>query len=152
MPRHPSRARRLRCRSVAPRPRWLSAFLVLLNGDGARSPSRRLAGNLVLPGDNLYQNEPLRVLTGNILRSGRLPAWDPFIWSGTPLLAGWNAGAMFPGTWLFASCRPGSAWTVNLALAYAVCSTGVHLLLRRIGVWTDPAPCSARWCSPTPGS
>jgi hypothetical protein len=98
-----------------------------------------LNGTLVLPGDDLFQNEPLRVLTGSILRSGRLPAWDPLIWSGTPLLAGWNAGAMFPGTWLFAAVPTGLAWTVNLALAYAVCSTGAHLLLRRIGVGPIPA-------------
>jgi hypothetical protein len=91
-------------------------------------------GSLVLPGDDLFQNEPLRVLTGTILRSGRLPAWDPLIWSGTPLLAGWNAGAMFPGTWLFAIVPSGLAWTVNLALTYVVCSTGAHILLRRIGL------------------
>ena len=62
-----------------------------------------LVGRPLFPGsgtaDNLTQNYPLRVLAGELLRHGRLPLWDPYIWSGTPLLAGWNAGALYPGTW-----------------------------------------------------
>jgi hypothetical protein len=96
-------------------------------------------GSLVLPGDDLFQNEPLRALTGSIIRSGRLPAWDPLIWSGTPLLAGWNAGSMFPGTWLFAIVPAGLAWTANLALAYAMSSTGVYLLGRSLRIRTPAA-------------
>jgi hypothetical protein len=52
-----------------------------------------LLGHPVLPGDDLTQNFPLRVLAGQEIRSGQLPLYDPYIWSGAPLLAGWNAGA-----------------------------------------------------------
>ena len=57
-----------------------------------------LAGRPLMAGDNLTQNFPLRVLSGELLRHGRLPLWNPDIWSGAPLLAGWNAAAMYPGT------------------------------------------------------
>ena len=78
-----------------------------------------LVGRPLFPGsgtaDNLTQNYPLRVLSGELLRHGRLPLWDPYIWSGTPLLAGWNAGSLYPGTWLFAILPAGAAWTINVA-------------------------------------
>ena len=61
-----------------------------------------LLGHTILPGDDLGQNFPLRVLAGREIRGGHLPLYDPYIWSGAPLLAGWNAGAAYPFTWLFA--------------------------------------------------
>jgi hypothetical protein len=126
------RARRVASAVVARPDSTAIAFLVVIATVLFTAPV--FNGSLVLPGDDLFQNEPLRVLTGSIIRSGRLPAWDPLIWSGTPLLAGWNAGSMFPGTWLFAIAPVGFAWTANLVIAYATCSTGTYLLLRRIGV------------------
>src|SRR5208283_5728772 len=45
-----------------------------------------LVGRPLFPGsgtaDNLTQNYPLRVLSGELLRHGHLPLWDPYIWSG----------------------------------------------------------------------
>ncbi|HKH87722.1 MAG TPA: hypothetical protein VKA05_02820, partial [Acidimicrobiales bacterium] len=111
--------------------RWALAILValpvLLNVPWA------LAGHPVLDGDNLTQNYPLRVLVGQLLAHGRLPLWDPGIWSGVPLLAGWNAGAVFPGTWLFAVLPGVAAYEVNIVLAGIVSGVGFHLFLRRQG-------------------
>ena len=55
-----------------------------------------LLGHAVLPGDDLTQNFPLRVLAGREIRAGHMPLFDPYIWSGAPLLAGWNAAAAYP--------------------------------------------------------
>ena len=111
--------------------RWAIAVLVaiplVLNVPFA------LASNPVLNGDNLTQNYPLRVLVGQLIAHGRLPLWDPAIWSGVPLLAGWNAGAMFPGTWLFAFMPPVAAYEVNVVGLGVVCGVGLHLFLRRQG-------------------
>ena len=93
-----------------------------------------LAGHPVIPGDDLVQNEPLRVLAGQIIGSGRIPAWDPLLWSGTPLLAGWNAGAMFPATMLFAILPAIPAWVLNYALVPALGASGYYLFLRRLDV------------------
>lgn len=92
-----------------------------------------LAGHPVLDGDNLTQNYPLRVLAGQLIAHGRLPLWDPGIWSGVPLLAGWNAGAMFPGTWLFAILPGVAAYELNVVAAGVACGVGFHLFLRRSG-------------------
>ena len=83
-----------------------------------------------MPGDDYYQNYPLRVLAGDLIGSGHVPLWNSMIWSGTPLLAGFNAGALYPGTFLFAFLDPILAWVLNEIVVYAVCATGVYLLLR----------------------
>jgi hypothetical protein len=95
-----------------------------------------MLGHPVTPGDDLTQNLPLRELVGRDLRAGQLPVYDPYIWSGAPLLAGWNAGAAYPLTWLFAVLPGSAAWSVNLAAAAAVAATGMFAFLRasRLGV------------------
>lgn len=89
-----------------------------------------LAGHPLIQGDNLTQNFPLRSLTGEELAAGHLPSWNSLIWSGTPLLAGWNAGSMFPGTWLFAVLPHLVAWCLNALVAPIAAATGTFVFLR----------------------
>jgi hypothetical protein len=92
--------------------------------------------NLLLSGDNLLQNYPLRVLVGNDLRHGSLPLWDPFIWSGTPLLAGLNSGAFYPTTLLFAVLSSHAAWVVGQIFVFSAIGVGTVLLFRSCGIST----------------
>ncbi len=87
---------------------------------------------LTLHGDDLIQNYPLRILVGKILRSGHLPLWNAYIWSGTPLLAGFNAGAAYPLTWLFSIIPAPWAWTFSMAVTYAVAATGFYAFMRAL--------------------
>jgi hypothetical protein len=91
-----------------------------------------LLGHAVLPGDDITQNFPLRVFAGSQIRAGQLPLYDPYIWSGAPLLAGWNAGAAYPLTWLFAILPGIAAWTVNLIVTWAVAGLGMFCFLRAL--------------------
>lgn len=95
-----------------------------------------VVGHPVVPGDDLTQNLPLRELVGRDLRSGHLPIFDPYLWGGAPLLAGWNAGAAYPLTWLFALLPGIAAWTVNLVAAAAAAALGSYGFLRasRLGI------------------
>ncbi len=86
-----------------------------------------------LAGDNLIQNYPLRVLVGRDLRHGHLPLWDPYLWSGAPLLAGFNAGAAYPMTWLFSVVPAALAWAANQAAVEIVAAAGMLVLLRCLG-------------------
>jgi len=86
-----------------------------------------------LVGDNLIQNFPLRVLVGIDLRHGHLPLWDPYLWSGAPLLAGFNAGAAYPTTVLFALVPGTLAWVLNQVAVEMVAAAGVLALLRVLG-------------------
>ncbi|HXA30913.1 MAG TPA: hypothetical protein VNV87_01540, partial [Acidimicrobiales bacterium] len=90
-----------------------------------------LYGQVFLDGDNLIQNYPLRVLVGQDLIHGHLPLLNPYIFSGTPLLGGFNAGGAYPLTWLFAILPDNLAWTLNLIAAYEVAVVGMYLFLRR---------------------
>jgi hypothetical protein len=89
-----------------------------------------LAGHPVVPGDDLTQNYPLRVLAGWQLGHGHLPVFDPYIWSGAPLLAGWNAGAAYPLTALFAVLPGSAAWTLNLVVTWWTAGLGTFAFLR----------------------
>ncbi len=100
-------------------------------------------GHPVWPGDDATQNFPLRVLVGHQLRSGHLPIYDPAIWSGTPLLAGWNAGAAYPFTWVFAVLPAVGAWTVNLLATSWVAGLGLYAFLRANRLGPLPAALGA---------
>src|SRR5215813_10220760 len=91
-----------------------------------------LLGHPVLPGDDLTQNFPLRVLAGRVIRSGQLPLYNPYIWSGAPLLPGWNAGAAYPLTLLFAVLPGVGAWALNMIITWAVAGVGMFAFLRAL--------------------
>ncbi len=87
-------------------------------------------GHPILRNSNLIQNFPLRVLVGSDLAHGHLPLWDPYIWSGTPLLAGFNAGAAYPLTWLFTVLPRDLAWVINQGSGQAIGACGLLVLSR----------------------
>jgi hypothetical protein len=93
-----------------------------------------LAGHPVLVGDNLIQNYPLRVLTGEQLRAGHLPLWNPLAFSGTPLLGALNSGSYYPATFLFVVLPNMVAWVLNLVLCYVSAGVGIYLLARWLGL------------------
>ena len=92
-----------------------------------------LFGAPALSGDNLIQNFP-GAFSGELLRQGQLPLWNPFIWSGSPLLGGMNAGSFFPGTFLFVGLPPIGAWVLNMTAIYWVAGLGTFWLLREYGM------------------
>jgi hypothetical protein len=91
-----------------------------------------LLGHAVVPGDDMTQNFPLRELAGSQLRGGRLPLYDPWIWSGAPLLGGWNAAAAYPLTWLFAILPGTAAWTAGLIVTWETAGLGMFCFLRAL--------------------
>lgn len=89
-----------------------------------------MLGHPVLPGDDGSQNFPMRVLVGEQLRAGHLPLLDQRIWSGAPLLGGWNAGAAYPFTWLFVVLPGTVAWVIGQMLVPWAAAGGLYGLLR----------------------
>jgi hypothetical protein len=98
-----------------------------------------LLGHPVLPGDDLTQNFPLRVLAGQQIRHGQLPLFDPYTWSGAPLLGDWNAGAAYPLTLLFAVLPPAGAWTLGMIVTWAVAGVGLFGFLRALRLASLPS-------------
>jgi hypothetical protein len=98
-----------------------------------------LLGHAVLPGDDLTQNFPLRVLAGRQIHAGQLPLYDPYIWGGAPLLASWNAAAAYPLTFLFAVLPGTAAWTLNMIVTWAVAGLGMFFFLRALRLGSLPS-------------
>ena len=84
--------------------------------------------------DNLIQNFPLRVLSGQQIAHGHLPLWNPLSFSGTPLLGSMNAGSLFPLTIPFAFLPGVLVWTINLMACYWAAAIGVFLVARYFGI------------------
>ena len=95
-----------------------------------------LAGYPLLTGDDLAQSYPLSVLSGQFIAHGHLPVYDPYLWSGAPLLAGGNAHALLPTTLLFAFLPHLTAWVLAEALTLGAGAIGGFVLLRRNGCRT----------------
>src|ERR1044072_4032489 len=58
-------------------------------------------GLIVSPDDGILQNVPFRVVAAQIVRSGHLPIWNPYIFSGMPLLGAAQGGILFPLNWFY---------------------------------------------------
>lgn len=95
-----------------------------------------LLGHPAIDGDNLIQNFPLRVLSGQQIASGHLPLFNPLANSGTPLLGGLNAGALYPLTVIFAFVPAIAGWIINCIAVYVIAATGMFALLRWHGLRT----------------
>jgi hypothetical protein len=95
-----------------------------------------LLGHPAIEGDNLIQNFPLRVLSGQQIASGHLPLFNPLADAGTPLLGGLNAGALYPLTVIFAFVPAIAAWIFNCVAVYVIAASGMFALLRWHGLRT----------------
>src|SRR5712691_8447282 len=93
-----------------------------------------LLDHLVLgPDDGMLFNVPLRVATAQIIKSGHLPLWNPYIFGGMPLLAAAQGGVLFPLNWFYLVLSPAVATDLMVISAYMVAALGAYLYARRTG-------------------
>jgi hypothetical protein len=95
-----------------------------------------ITGRLVISGDNLQQNYPLRVLVGSMFRHGELPFWNSYIFSGTPLMAGFNAGAFYPLIAFFIALPDRAAWLATEVFVFSAVAVGMYVFLRALKLRT----------------
>jgi hypothetical protein len=124
-------------RPLARSDRWALAWLFIIPTLLFVLPA--LFGRPSIDADNVIQNFPLRVLVGQQLASGHLPLLNPLAFSGTPLLGGLNAGALYPLTLIFAFVPAIGAWVINMIAVYLTAAVGVFVLLRWHGLRTLPS-------------
>ncbi len=84
-------------------------------------------GAVLCPGDGILQNVPLRVLAANIIKAGNLPLWNPYIFSGMPLLGAAQGGILFPLNWFYLALPPATATNVMVVSTYMVAALGAYL-------------------------
>lgn len=80
---------------------------------------------------NLY---PLKSLAISLLKSGRWPLWNPYIFSGTPLLANFQTSIFYPFNFLYFFLPFLDAWTVVILLQPFLAGLFMYLFLRSIKI------------------
>ena len=96
--------------------------------------ARLLFTNRVLAtGDILLYFYPYRAYAASVLRSGHIPFWNPYIFTGAPFLANPQAAVLYPLHWplLWLDVTKQIAWSA--ALHAWLLAFGGYLLMRRLG-------------------
>lgn len=98
----------------------------------AHSPAW-LEGRLLGPGDGAALHYPLRAEAWAAFRRGELPAWNPWIFSGTPLLPAYRPGALHPVMPALALLPPFVAFQALVLVSLGMAGALTYLYLRRLG-------------------
>lgn len=109
----------------------LSLLLLLALPALAHAPAW-LEGRLLGSGDAAALHYPLRAAAWQAWRAGDLPAWNPWTFSGMPLLASYRAGALYPPALLLAPLPPFWAFQLLVLASLGAAGALTALYLRRL--------------------
>ena len=110
----------------------LAAFVLALY-------ARLLFTNRVMAtGDILYYFYPYRDYVAEVLRSGRIPFWNPYLFLGAPLLANPQAAVLYPLHWPLIALPVTQQIAWSLAIHSWLLGYGGYWLLRRWGYGAGP--------------
>ncbi|MBX7184231.1 MAG: YfhO family protein [Vicinamibacteria bacterium] len=96
-------------------------------GDGSRVHNQDLS-------DSILYYLPVREYGASSIRQGRLPLWNPYLFSGTPFLANGESGLLSPLNVFFLVARAPKAFGYSAALQLLLAGAFMFLLLRRMGL------------------
>lgn len=84
----------------------------------------------VISADVIRQIYPWKTLAIDLLKNGQWPLWNPYNFSGTPLLANLQSSVFFPGNILFFILPQLISWVVLVVGLPLLFSIGMYLFLR----------------------
>ena len=84
--------------------------------------------------DTIRQMYPWKTVAIESLKQGRLPLWNPYNFSGSPLLANFQSSALYPFGILYLLISEIDAWTILIILQPLLAVLFTYLLSRKIGV------------------
>src|SRR5262249_23495324 len=93
--------------------------------------------------DALFWFYPAYQFVAEQLKSGKLPLWNPYLYSGTPLFAQWQAGVFDPLNWLFLFGVTSRTMMLVQELGYSVALLGMFCYTRRLGFKRRASVCAA---------
>lgn len=82
--------------------------------------------------DTIRQIYPWKTLVVESLRRGKLPLWNPYNFSGTPLLANFQSAALYPLNAFYLFLSQISAWTVLIMLQPLLAAVFTYFYMRTI--------------------
>ncbi len=77
---------------------------------------------------------PYHVLPAALLAHGELPLWNPYAFSGIPLLADGQTALFHPASWLFFVLPAGAALNYSILSQFSIAGVGMFWLLRTLGL------------------
>lgn len=84
--------------------------------------------------DTLRQLYPWKTLTIGTFKSGQFPLWNPFNFSGSPLLANNQSAVFYPLNVLYGIFSQIQAWTILIVLQPLLASLFMYLYCRRLSL------------------
>lgn len=84
--------------------------------------------------DVLRQLYPWKTLAIGLLKTGEFPLWNPFSFSGAPLLANFQSAVFYPLNLVYFVLPQISAWTILILLQPLLTALFMYLFTRKIGV------------------
>jgi hypothetical protein len=84
--------------------------------------------------DHVRFSSPIAAMFAEAIRAGHLPLWNPWILTGTPLVAERGSMVAHPGMWLALLMTPSHAVGTLMVLLLAALAAGSTGLLRALGV------------------
>src|SRR5689334_9431942 len=82
---------------------------------------------------------PYHVMPARMLAEGHLPLWNPYAFSGIPLLGDGQTAMLYPPNWLFFVLPGPIALNYAILLQFSIAGIGTYLFARTLGLWRLPA-------------
>jgi len=93
--------------------------------------------------DTIRQLYPWKTLAVRSLREGKLPLWNPYNFSGAPLLANFQSAALYPLGSIYLFLSQIDAWTILIILQPLLAVLFTYLYCRKIGMGPSGSAMSA---------
>lgn len=84
--------------------------------------------------DVIRQLYPYRILSWDLLKKGELPLWNPYNFSGAPLLSDFQSGAIYSLNFPLLFFNEKYAWTILVLLQPLLAALFTYLYCRKIGI------------------
>lgn len=82
--------------------------------------------------DIQYYFFPYRKVAADIVRSGHLPLWNPYVNAGMPLLGDGQTALLYPPNWLIYLLPTAHALTLAILSTFSIAGMGMFLYLREL--------------------
>lgn len=84
--------------------------------------------------DVVRQLYPWKTFSIDLLKKGELPLWNPYNFSGAPLIANFQSGVFYPPNFLYFFVAQQTAWSILVVSQLALVFFFTYLFARKIGI------------------
>lgn len=82
---------------------------------------------------------PLRTLTNEAFSKGRIPLWNPYIFSGNPLMADFQSAVFYPLNIIYFFLPQITAWSILVVIPLILSFIFMYIFLREVGCAKEAA-------------